>query len=153
MCVLTGIPPWDLKVIERKELFVWEREIFKEGKDDWMRGHEREGDGEANQGAMADRETQEGGPEDLDAHMLPDLKEFRYDEEEEEEGLSVEDRKDRVKKALRKWLKRKAKQRTLKRWQGVWDKATVGRWTHELIPDVRQWVKKGFDRARSFQYF
>lgn len=27
-------------------------------------------------------------------------------------------------------------------WQAKWDESRVGRWTHELIPDVKQWTKR-----------
>lgn len=139
LCVLTGIPPWDLKITERKELFTWENEIFNDKEEKWWRGFTSDWDGAVSGSDTGTREHQVE-TEDLDNPRIPNLKEFKFREEEGEEEGKDSDRKDRVKRALRKWLRIKAKERTMKRWQLEWDAAKVGRWTHELIPEVEKWV-------------
>ncbi|CAB0037839.1 unnamed protein product [Trichogramma brassicae] len=34
------------------------------------------------------------------------------------------------------------RQETLRRWQVQWDQSTKGRWTHRLIPDIKEWVER-----------
>lgn len=42
-------------------------------------------------------------------------------------------------RALKKWLKAKAKERTKARWKSSWEKETVGKWTRKLIPNPETW--------------
>ncbi|CAB0033040.1 unnamed protein product [Trichogramma brassicae] len=34
------------------------------------------------------------------------------------------------------------RQETLRRWQVQWDQSTKGRWTHRLVPDIKEWVER-----------
>lgn len=89
---------------------------------------------------------------DLNEHTLPDLNEFEFYESEEDEERSEQEKIEKVKKALRKWLKEKAKEGTLRRWQRDWDRATVGRWTHELIPDIKKWMGRKHGNLNYFMF-
>lgn len=144
LCVLTGIPPWDLKIIERKELFIWENEVFVKNPKLLIKKILRRGIPNGEEEEAEERRDgnsiQAEEREDLNKHTLPDLDEFEFSVGEEDEDRSEQEMIEKVKKPLRKWLKEKAKERTLRRWQSDWDRATVGRCTHELIPDIKKWM-------------
>ncbi|CAB0043559.1 unnamed protein product [Trichogramma brassicae] len=40
-------------------------------------------------------------------------------------------------------VKEEERGETLSKWQDRWDRATKGRWTHRLIPNIAEWVERG----------
>lgn len=40
-------------------------------------------------------------------------------------------------------VKEEERRETLYRWQDRWDRASKGRWTHRLIPNITEWVERG----------
>ncbi|CAB0028739.1 unnamed protein product [Trichogramma brassicae] len=40
-------------------------------------------------------------------------------------------------------VKEEERRETLNRWQDRWDRAPKGRWTHQLIPNITEWVERG----------
>uniref|UniRef100_A0ABD2W405 Uncharacterized protein n=1 Tax=Trichogramma kaykai TaxID=54128 RepID=A0ABD2W405_9HYME len=44
-------------------------------------------------------------------------------------------------------VKEEERKETLKKWQDRWDRASKGRWTHRLIPNMAEGVKKGTWRS------
>uniref|UniRef100_A0ABD2WVD7 Reverse transcriptase zinc-binding domain-containing protein n=1 Tax=Trichogramma kaykai TaxID=54128 RepID=A0ABD2WVD7_9HYME len=38
--------------------------------------------------------------------------------------------------------KKEERLETLRKWQEQWDRSTKGRWTHRLIPNIREWVER-----------
>ncbi|CAB0041134.1 unnamed protein product, partial [Trichogramma brassicae] len=40
-------------------------------------------------------------------------------------------------------VKEEERRETLNRWQDRWDRASKGRWTHRLIPNITEWVERG----------
>lgn len=133
LCTITEVTPWELKVEERRRLFRWEG-IFLD------QGHEEEGRTRSRRAAA--RLIQEGDYEELEGggtareNREPDL-----DIEEFNEGRRNETRGERE-RALRKWLKKKAKEETTTQWKGKWEKEILGRWTYRLIPDPEIWNKR-----------
>ncbi|XP_076659909.1 uncharacterized protein LOC143363197 [Halictus rubicundus] len=43
---------------------------------------------------------------------------------------------------MKKVIRKQARENTLQKWQEEWDDATVGRWTHRLIPDIEKWINR-----------
>ncbi|CAB0033754.1 unnamed protein product [Trichogramma brassicae] len=40
-------------------------------------------------------------------------------------------------------VKEEERRETLSKWQDRWDRASKGRWTHRLIPNIAEWVERG----------
>ncbi|CAB0033507.1 unnamed protein product [Trichogramma brassicae] len=40
-------------------------------------------------------------------------------------------------------VKEEERRETLSKWQDWWDRASNGRWTHHLIPNITEWVERG----------
>ncbi|KYB29499.1 hypothetical protein TcasGA2_TC032967 [Tribolium castaneum] len=47
-----------------------------------------------------------------------------------------------VKVRNRTHTKREAREWSIKEWQNRWNASSKGRWTHRLIPDIRQWIER-----------
>lgn len=116
LCVLAGVPPWHLKIRERKQLFELENAVLNEEN--------------INRIKVCSREGRSLGEVHL---VLEGLRVETEDGEEEDESL---------KKEIKKWIRKKMKQVTDNLWQEEWEQGVVGRWTYRLIPNIVNWKKR-----------
>ncbi|XP_076301778.1 uncharacterized protein LOC143219857 [Lasioglossum baleicum] len=132
LCVLAGVPPWDLKAEERKVLFQWENLILNFQHE---AGEEGGVSGDSSQGRR-----DSDGEEEMDYTAAEGLSLPALDSVREEWTPSGDEggRVLRVKRELRKLVK----ERTLERWQTKWEEATVGRPTFQIIPNIEEWISR-----------
>ncbi|CAB0038561.1 unnamed protein product [Trichogramma brassicae] len=47
-------------------------------------------------------------------------------------------------------VKEEKRRETLSKWQDRWDRASKGRWTHRLIPNIAEWVERGHGKVNYY---
>ncbi|XP_076299349.1 uncharacterized protein LOC143218191 [Lasioglossum baleicum] len=129
-CVLEGVTPWVLKIRERKHLFHWENAFLEQDQREGATRPRRNATRRMMEGAYHDEEWD---PQEFIA--VPDPEEFHAERKGEE---TEEERR----KALKRWLRKKAKENSATEWQERCDESDVGRWTHQLIPNIRDWKER-----------
>ncbi|XP_076301686.1 uncharacterized protein LOC143219700 [Lasioglossum baleicum] len=133
LCVLTGIPPWDLKAEERKLLFNLENRIMNFRHETSVRDRMTL--------TRRRRQWTEDESEEDEEEVRTTLEEY-IDWRNIQGDLATGEDETTERKKIKKELKEAAKKRALVKWQEKWDGATVGRITHEIIPNIQEWTDR-----------
>lgn len=127
LCVIVGKIPWELLAKERSRLYEWE-ETRRRTERHGLRG----GTSRTVRGQM--EEFEEGGWVNDRNERMPDVAAFV--EQRPDEPRETRER------AIKNWLKREARKRTMEEWKVKWRNKVTGKWTRKLIPDPGDWVIK-----------
>lgn len=113
LAVLSGVPPWELKIKERREIFDEENKI----------------------GDMLNSLENRPGEDTI-------VRGFIRSDIQEEAGENAENNIERARNHMKKEIRKKAKEKTADKWQDKWNNDSVGRWTHRLIPNIERWINR-----------
>lgn len=135
LCTITGTLPWEFLVQERREIFHWESMLL--GRNNVNRNRPvrtlttriREGD----------FTEYEGGGWRMGQNNLS------LDTAEYDEGRDPEETEENRNRGLKKWIRKKARDKSIELWRNKWSEGRYGVWTRGLIPDPEDWRKKGRD--------
>lgn len=138
-CVTTGTVPWGILVEERQCIFHWDNLFL--GRTSQMRDRPtrattrriREGDC---------REYEDGGWAMGTRNPIPDIEEF-------DAGREADETNEMRTRAMKRWIRTKARENSIGRWKEKWREGITGVWRRKLIPDPAAWKEK----MRELGYF
>lgn len=133
LCVLAGIPPWKSKIAERNAIFHWENTILGRLNETASPRNKRQATRSMALGGYDEGLTDE----ERGWTNPPDMREYEQERREEDEQGNES-------KAIKRWLRKKAAERTVAVWQEEWTRAAAGRWTFELIPEIKTWTSRKY---------
>lgn len=120
LCVLAGVPPWEIKAEERKLTFNWEELYFNQA---GRRRRDNRIVRRVNIEMRRDRAYEEDNHlEERSGEELPDVSTFSRTTPE---GETEEE----FKKSMKTWIKKEARKVTTRKWQEKWAEENTGRWT------------------------